>query len=80
MVTDLVTLRHIQDVMKKGLATGDAFDMDVAQAFQQSHEQIRNLNAEINSVIDRMGSLDMADSEFFEFMRSMSREGSRNDG
>lgn len=75
VVTDLVTLRHIQDVMKKGLATGDAFDMDVAQAFQQSHEQIRNLNAEINSVIDRMGSLDMADNEFFEFMRSMSRKG-----
>lgn len=75
VITDMVTLRHIQDVMKKGLSTGDAFDMDVAQAFQQSHTQLRSLNAEINSVIDRMGGLDMADNEFFEFMRSMSRQG-----
>lgn len=75
VVTDMVTLRHIQDVIKKGLSTGDAFNMDIAQAFQNSHTQLRTLNAELNMLIDRMGSLNMADNDFFEFMKAMSKQG-----
>ena len=75
IITDLITLRHYADAVKKSLNVGDAFDMDVAEQYQEAFKGLQDLNGELNRLIKEMVPADMADNEFFEFMRAMSRQG-----
>lgn len=75
IIVDLVTLRHFADSVKKSLSSGDAFNMEIAEQFQESHETLRKLNGELNELIGDMSPDSDADATFFEFMRAMSRQG-----
>ena len=75
IITDLITLRHYADAVKKSLNVGDAFDMDIAEQYQEAFKGLQDLNGELNRLIKEMVPADMADNEFFEFMRAMSRQG-----
>lgn len=86
VVTDLVTLRHFASTLRQGLAAGEIFDPKVVEAFQESELTLRELNAELNRLIQDMGadvvqgpqqagqSPDSA-TMFFAFMRGMSKQG-----
>ena len=86
VVTDLVTLRHFANTLRQGLAAGEIFDPKVVEAFQESELTLRELNGELNRLIEDMGadvvqgpqqagqSPDSANM-FFTFMRSMSKQG-----
>jgi len=75
IVIDLVTMRHFADAAKKSIATGDTLNMELAEQYQMAYTSLQDLNGELNRVVGEMGTLEGADNEFFEFMRSMSEQG-----
>lgn len=75
IVTDLVTLRHLADAVRKELKEGATFNATVAEEFQNAHKALQDLNGELNRLLGEMAPIGMADKTFFEFMRAMSRQG-----
>ena len=77
IVVDLITLRHYADAVKKSIKSGDAFDMKMAEQFQEAFEGLQDLNGELNRVMNDMipENMAMADNEFFTFMRAMADQG-----
>ena len=75
IVTDLVTLRHLADAVRKELKEGATFNATVAEEFQNAHKALMDLNGELNELLGNMAPVGMADKTFFEFMRAMSRQG-----